>query len=259
VLKRFAKLVLGTLLVGYVVLGILLYLNQQRLLYHPTPDLKIPYKKMVLKQQGAKVAVYVLHPGKTDAIIYFGGNGESMAQSAPYLARQFPNFTCYLMDYRGYGASTGEPEEKSIYADALALYDTVAPHHRYINVGGRSLGTGVATYVAAQRDVRRVVLITPYESIKAVAQDLYPLFPVSLLLKDTYDSLSRVPRIKAQTLIIMAEKDRVIPKIHTQKLIEAFNPSQLKVIMIKNRGHQDISDDPDYFKVMQTFIREGSV
>jgi pimeloyl-ACP methyl ester carboxylesterase len=259
VLKRFAKLVLGTLLAGYIAIGILLYFNQQRLLYHPTPDIKMPYKRLVLKRPNAKVTVYVLHPGKKDAILYFGGNGESMAQSAPYIARQFPDFTCYLMDYRGFGASTGEPREKAIYGDALALYDTVMPKHRYINVGGRSLGTGVATYVAAHRFVKRLALITPYESIQAVAQERFPLFPVTFLLKDTYDSLSRVPRINAQTMIVMAEKDRVIPQVHTQKLIEAFNPSQLKVVVIKNRGHQDISDDPDYFKVMQDFIRKGSV
>ena len=251
------KVALVTLLVGYVALGIILYVKQKDMLYFPTPDLKIDYDGLVLKDAEVSVYVHVLNPGHKNAILYFGGNAESMAQSADYIAQQFPEFTCYLMDYRGYGSSTGEPSEEALYKDALALYDTVKPKHGRISIGGRSLGSGIATYVAARREVAKLALITPYDSIEAVAQDRYPMYPMSLLLKDNYNSIANVKKIKAKTFIVMAENDKVIPKKHTLKLIEAFKKEQLTTAVIKNRGHNDISNDERYYKIMQDFIGEG--
>lgn len=256
-LKRFIKIAMTTLLVGYVGIGVFLYSYQEKILYYPTPSIKIDYPRMVLHREGADVVIHVLNEGHKNAILYFGGNGESMAKSADYIAQQFPTFTCYLMDYRGFGESTGEPSEKAIYEDALALYDEVAKKHERISIGGRSLGTGVATYVAAHREVSKLALITPYDSIVSVAQERYPFYPADCLLKDKYDSLSRVKDIRSQTFIVIAQNDRVIPLEHTKRLIDAFKKEQLKVTVIKNRGHMDISDDAGYYKIMQEFIGEG--
>ncbi len=256
-LKRLAKIGLGTIIIGYVGIGVLLYSFQKELLYHPTPNVKIEYPQIVLHQEDAEVVVHVLNEGHQNAILYFGGNAESMAQSANYIAAQFPEFTCYLMDYRGFGESTGEPSEAALYGDALALYDRVAKKHERISIGGRSLGTGIATYVAAYREVSKLALITPYDSIVSVAQGRYPLYPADLLLKEKYDSLSRVKEIKAKTFIVVAQNDKVIPRVHTQNLINAFNKEQLQVRVIKNRGHIDISSDKIYYKIMQDFIGEG--
>jgi len=257
VLKRLLKIVFITFLFGYVGMGVFLYTYQEKILYHPTPNIKIDYPQMVLLRDGAKVVVHVLNPEHKNAILYFGGNAESMAQSADYIAQQFPEFTCYLMDYRGFGESTGEASEKVLYADALALYDEVVKKHDRISIGGRSLGTGIATYVAAHREVSKLALITPYDSIVSVAQGRYPLYPADWLLKDKYDSLNRVKDIKSQTFIVIAQNDKVIPRIHTQRLIDAFKKEQLQVTVIKNRGHMDISDDAGYYKIMQDFIGEG--
>ena len=256
-LKRLSKIVLFTLLFGYIAIGVLLYSFQEKLLYHPTPNLKTDYKSMVLHENGADIYVHILNSGYKNAILYFGGNGESMAKSSDYISQQFSEFTCYLMDYRGYGGSTGRPSQKAIFSDALTLYDKVKEKHERISIGGRSLGTGIAVYVASQREVSRLALITPYDSIKDVAQGRYPMYPASLLLKDTYNSLSFVPQIKAKTFIVLAENDKVIPHEYSQKLIDAFKKEQLKVTVIKNRGHMDISDDAGYYKIMQDFIGKG--
>ena len=256
-LKRLLKVAITTLLVGYVGIGAFLYSYQEKILYHPTPNVKIDYPQIVLSSKDVKVVVHVLNEGHKNAILYFGGNAESMAQSADYIAQQFPKFTCYLMDYRGFGSSTGEPSEKALYQDALALYDEVAKKHERISIGGRSLGSGIATYVAAHREVSKLALITPYDSIVSVAQGRYPLYPASLLLKDKYDSLSRAKNIKSETFIVIAQNDKVIPRVHAQRLIDAFQKEQLKVTIIKNRGHMDISDDARYYKIMQDFIGEG--
>ena len=256
-IKRVIKMVLVVFVLGYVGVGVLLYNFQSKLLYHPTADIKTNYSGVVLHRDSADVYVHILNQGHKNAIIYFGGNGESMALSSDYIAKQFPEFTCYLMDYRGYGSSTGEPSEKDIFADALALYDLVAKKHSKISIGGRSLGTGVAVYVASKREVSKLALITPYSSIADVAQGRYPIYPISLLLKDSYNSVSYAPKVKAKVFIVLAENDKVIPRKYSEKLIKAFKKEQLKVDIIKNRGHNDISNDDRYYKIMQEFIGKG--
>jgi len=245
------------LLLGYVGMGLFLYINQRDFLYFPTPDIVTPYTQMTLQNEKVSINIIVLNEGYENAILYFGGNAESMAQSSDYIAQQFPAFTVYLMDYRGYGGSTGVPTEKGLYSDALKLYDTIKPKHDRISIGGRSLGTAIATYVAAHREVSRLALITPFDSIVNVANGRYPIYPVSFLLHDTYDSKSRVQNIRAKTFIVMAQNDRIISKERTQQLIDAFDPSQLEVTTIENRGHNDISSDKRYYKIMQDFIGEG--
>jgi len=256
-IRRMIKSISILLLVGYVGMGVFLYLYQRDFLYHPTANIPTPYKTLTLHNNGESINVIVLNEGHENAILYFGGNAESMAQSSDYIAGQFPNFTVYLMDYRGFGGSTGVPTEESIYLDALTLYDAIKPKHTLVSIGGRSLGTGVATYVAAHRSVSKLALITPYDSIVNVAQERYPLYPVSLLLKDRYDSLSRIKNITAKTFIVMAQNDQVIPLERTQKLIDAFSKEQLEIEIIKNRGHMDISSDASYYRLMQDFIGEG--
>jgi esterase/lipase len=245
------------LFLGYIGMGLFLYINQRDFLYFPTPDISTPYKKMTLQNEGASINVLVLNEGHENAILYFGGNAESMAESSDYIAQQFPAFTVYLMDYRGYGGSTGEATEKGLYSDALKLYDTIKSKHDRISIGGRSLGSGIATYVAAHRKVSKLALITPFDSIVNVAQDRYPIYPVSFLLHDKYDSAGRIKSIRAKTFIVIAENDTIISSERTQELIKAFDPEQLEVTIIKNRGHADISSDARYYKIMQDFIGEG--
>jgi len=245
------------LLVLYVAFGMYLYFNQRNFLYFPTADSATKYSNITFKNDTDNINVIVLNTGNKNAILYFGANAESMASSADYIAKQFPQFTVYLLDYRGYGKSTGSASEDVLYKDALKLYDAIESKHGRISVGGRSLGSGIATYVAAHREVSKLVLITPYDSIVNVAQDKYPIYPVSLLLTQRYDSLGRVKMIDAKTLIIFSENDKVIPRESTQRLIEAFDRQNLKVIMIHNRGHIDISSDERYYKSVQDFIGEG--
>ena len=238
-------------------MGIFLYVYQRDFLYFPTANIETNYEEMTLKNENESINIIILNKGHENAILYFGGNAESMAGSADYIAQQFPTFTVYLMDYRGYGRSTGEATEEGIYSDALRLYDSIKMKHKRISIGGRSLGSGIATYVASKREISKLVLITPYDSIVSVAQSRFPIYPAKLLLKEEYNSLSRVKEIEAKTLIIMAELDSVIPQKHTEKLVDGFMSKQVDVIVIKNRGHIDISSDTKYYKSVQDFIGEG--
>ena len=248
---------LASILGVYLVIGLFLFVNQRDFLYHPTKKVSTNYKHLFLLNDNEKINVIILNEGQENAILYFGGNAESMAKSADYIAGQFPGLTVYLMEYRGYGFSTGQASEKALYSDALKLYDLAKKEHGGISVGGRSLGTAIATYVAAHRMVSKLALITPFDSIVSVAQGRYPLYPVKFLLHDQYDSASMVKEIKAKTFIVIAQNDKVIPRLNTEKLIEIFPKDQVMIEVIENRGHVDISSDARYYKIMKDFIGEG--
>jgi fermentation-respiration switch protein FrsA (DUF1100 family) len=119
------------------------------------------------------------------------------------------------------------------------------------------LGPGVGRDVAAKRVGAKLAKIHTFVIIVNVADARYPIYPVRLLLRDKYDTVSRVKQIKAKTFIVIAQNDEVIPRERTEALIKAFYPEQLETAVIKNRGHSDISSDERYYKIMQAFIGEG--
>ncbi len=111
-----------------------------------------------------------------------------------------------------------------VVRDAVALYDMVQKRHSKIVVVGRSLGSGVAAYLASLRTVERLVLVTPFDSVEAVAAEQFRFFPVRWLLRDRYESSKYVQSVSAPTLIVVAARDEVIPLARTQALYAQFRP-----------------------------------
>jgi len=248
--------IISIIAVVYIALCIVLYFFQRDLLYFPTPEINHSYKTISLKSGEETLQIIVLNEGKSNALIYFGGNNEAVANQAQEHSKDFANQTVYLANYRGYGGSTGTPTEDGLYEDALVLFDYVQKKHTAVSVMGRSLGTGVATYVAVNRLIHKLILVTPYDSIEAIAKSQYPLFPISLLLKDSYDSESRAPFISVPTLIVVAGKDSLIPADNTLNLVRAFRPKTLEVTVFKNAGHGDVSHLQDYHELLANFIMD---
>ena len=231
-----------------------MYLLQRKLLYYPTGKIPHSFPQLKLVNQNESIEVIVLNKGKNEAVLYFGGNAESVIYNAEDFLKSFPLHTVYLLNYRGYGESTGHPTENGIFSDALLLYDKIQEQHQKISVIGRSLGSGVAVYLASERPLHKMALITPYDSIKSLGQSKYIIFPVFLLLKDKYDSLSRVKHIHAQTIVLVAENDEIIPKKHSLRLINEFPPEQVTAKTIKNSGHNDISQKEEYYQYLKDFL-----
>lgn len=245
---------IGAALFCYLCAAGLLYAFQRYFLYFPSEKYEHSFERISVLSQGETIEVVVLNKGKNKAVLYFGGNAEAVVVNAePFLAN-FSDTTIYLVNYRGYGGSSGEPTEAAIYIDALAVYDEIKEHHSQISAVGRSLGSGVATYIAAQRDVTALALITPYDSILNVAKGKFMLFPVKLLLKDHYDSLSRAKNISAKVLVLAAEHDEVIPMSHTQRLIDEFKSDQVLSRIIRNANHNNLSNTPEFYQALREFL-----
>jgi len=238
----------------YLVVGLILFFTQRTFIYFPKPNQEHKEKDIFLKNGDCKIQVIVVNEGKKDAILYFGGNAEAVSMSTDYIAKQFPNHTSYMLSYRGYGLSTCEPTEKGLYSDAELLYDYVKERHEKISAGGRSLGSGIATHLASKRDLHKLVLITPYDSIMSIAQKKYFIYPISLIMKDKYLSGDNVKHFKTKTLLAIAEKDTLVTMENTQKLIDRFPKEQVEILIIKDANHINISQNEEYFNKVRDFV-----
>jgi pimeloyl-ACP methyl ester carboxylesterase len=243
----FIGLPVALLLCVYVGFCAVLFWSQDSFLYHPVPARPGDTGTAIsFEADGAKLLVST-HAGSGDtAVLYFGGNGEDVTQSLPRLASAFPHAAIYALHYRGYGGSTGTPSEKHLVADGLLLFNAIYQEHRDITVIGRSLGSGVAIQVASLRPAARLVLVTPYNSIAELAAQQFKYLPIKWLLRDKYESWQFAPRIGVPTTIIAAERDRVIPMDSTLRLLSHFRPGIATISVIRNAGHNDISEYPEY-------------
>lgn len=136
----------------------------------------------------------------------------------------------------------------------MAIFDFVTDQHSSISVFGRSLGTAMALYVAANRQIERMALVSPFDSLKNVAQSHYPLFPAKWLLKDQYDNLGLVERINNPTLVITAEQDRIIPPKHSANLVKALQHAEVESHALNYTGHNDISYAPAFNELLEDFF-----
>ena len=227
-----------------------------RELVYPRRGTRLPVDDAMheLEVDGTILRGWVVNPGCDRVLVYFGGNGERLDRWRETVAHHFPGHTTYLMAYRGYGASEGEPSQPALSADAVALVDHVTRRHSRapVDVLGRSLGSGVAMHVATQRTVAHVVLVTPFDSLVATAADLFPGLPVARLIADHWDSAAIASAVRAPTLVLRAARDVVVRPARTDALIEVL-PDPV-VISFPDADHTTISDDPGYWTSIAAFF-----
>ncbi|MGP8307711.1 alpha/beta hydrolase [Vibrio sp. YIC-376] len=249
------KSMLVTLVVCYAIFTLTFYSLQRRFLYFPQLASDV-YGEMntCFVVDGAQLFGWVLNEGQPKALIYYGGNAESIEANIPLFKTMVPNYTIYLIPYRGYGNNLGTPTEEVLYSDAVQVFHSVESKHDSVSLMGRSLGSGIATYVAAHQKVDKLILVTPFDSIENVAKDIYWMFPISWLIKDRYRSADRVKDITAQTYIFIAEEDQVIPRARTEQLIAKFDGQLEDVVVIPGAGHNTISQFPSYISRLQRIL-----
>jgi pimeloyl-ACP methyl ester carboxylesterase len=261
VLKVVAAVVIGVPLIAFLL--------QQQLIFHPRPmsdaerqDIRLRFAKgqNVFAQAADGTRLHAWHlPGPPGAplVLYFGGNAEEVSWMLGEATAAAPNVAWLLVDYRGYGGSQGSPGEEALSADALLWYDRFSPQAKKIIVFGRSLGSGVAVRLAAERKVDAVVLVTPFDSMVAVGKRHYPYLPVSLLLKHRFDSISRAPKMTAPLLCVVAMRDSIIPAEHAKLLYDAWGGPK-RWVPLEEAGHNTADAHPNYWRSINAFLSERS-
>lgn len=236
-----------------------LFFLQRSMIYFPQPGSAASAASSIeLPVDGATLQVTVRPLAGSKAMIYFGGNAQDVSASLPELSAAFPDRAIFLMHYRGYGRSSGAPSEAALQKDALVLFDRVHAAHPDVVVIGQSLGSGIAVRLASQRPVARLVLVTPFDSLQELAAAQFPMFPVRWLLADKFESGRYAPIVTAPTLIIAAEQDEVIPRSSTDRLHARFAPGVAKFVVLPGTGHNTISANPLYWRLLGGAVAEAS-
>jgi dienelactone hydrolase len=209
--------------------------NQRRLVFNPTVEREVKSPRssghrtrpVVLRaKDGTRLCGWLmtpLAPGKHPAVIYFGGRSEEVSWVVRDAGKLFPGMAVLAVNYRGYGESHGVPAEIHMIEDGCMLFDWMAGSvhvdARRIAVVGRSLGSGVAVQVAKERPAHSVVLITPYDSILAIAKRKFRVMPIEYMLRHRFESIKYAPSLKVPTFVLRAASDDVVPHSHTDQLV----------------------------------------
>jgi len=256
-------------LLAFVALGVplLMYLLQDRLLFFPQPlgaaaraaiGRQFPFAREVFVRgdSGERLQAWYVPGGpRKPLVIYFGGNAEEVSGMLEDAHTRVPGLGWLLVSYRGYGGSEGKPSEAAITADALrwhayAVEDLGATE---VIAFGRSLGSGAAVFLASQRPLKAVVLVTPFDSLVEVAAHHYPLLPVRALLRHPFDSVSRAPGISAPLLCVAATRDDVIPPVHAHRLYEAWGGPK-RWLLLEEAGHNTTDSHPLFWQNVTDFL-----
>jgi pimeloyl-ACP methyl ester carboxylesterase len=260
------RIVEWLLVVAALIIGIpaAAWLSQERLIFFPQPltdttHLPAHAKPLdVVAADGTRLSGFQIagaaHPAPV--LLYFGGNAEEISWTLA--DPRWPKaWTIAGLNYRGYGRSEGKPGEPALIADGLALFDAVAARQdvdpKRIVVMGRSLGTGVAARVAAERPVAGAVLISPYDSLVEIGRGHYPWLPVSWLLRHRFDSLAAIKEARVPMLTIVGTADGIIPLSRSRALYEAW-PGPKRWIALEGAGHNNVSMAFEFWEGIGRFL-----
>ncbi len=253
------------IIAGYAALMLFVYLIQERFIFKPEklkPDFvykyDIPFKELFI-DVAAGVRINGLHfyaKNPLGLILYFHGNTRSIKGWAKY-ARDFYRYQydVVLVDYRGFGKSTGRKSEKEMLNDVQIVYDTLAVqyHENHIIVYGRSLGSGFAAKLASDNSPRYLILDSPYYSFTKAVQRFIPVLPMRYVLRYRLQTDKWIRKVNCHTYIIHGSKDWLIPISQSQKL-QQLNPRKITLITIEGGGHNNLPSFPEYHNFLRDIL-----
>jgi len=190
--------------------------------------------------------------GARTLILGFGGNAWNAQDVAEYLHEIFPKHDVVAFHYRGYSPSTGSPSAEGLIADAPLVYDAAiaATKPARVVAAGFSIGTGVAAQLTKSRKLDGLILVTPFDSLKAVAQSMYPWLPIGPLFAHEIDAASPLGKSQLPVAIIAAERDEIVPAERTAALRKVI-PNLVYDRTIARAGHNDIYARSDFQEAMR--------
>lgn len=269
ILKSLLRIIRGVV-IGLIIGGFLLYLFQDKFIFMPqditkttlecTLRLSESIEEINLKtKDGTNLHGWFINNKSTEVtnlLFYFGGNAEEVSYMVDEF-RRYADWSAVFINYRGYGLSEGSPSEKNLYSDALEIYDYFLEKREINNtkivVMGRSIGTGVATYLASNRKSDGVILISPYDSLISVGQEKFPIYPINLMVKHKFNSIERAPKIIVPLKIIIASEDQIIPPWHSKDLAKKWG-GKVDIKEIQGEDHNSVSDNEEYWKFIKEFL-----
>ena len=220
----------------YLSITAILYFSQRNLLYHPSENnysgdqLTVTIDKVKITTEDNLELLAWYHEKDIinfKTILYLHGNAGSL-ENRIHKINNFEdiNINFLLLSWRGFSGNKGQPTEQGLYIDAKAAIKWLKEkgiENQNIIIYGESLGTGIATEIAQNKNYAGVILESPFTSMIEAGSSKYPIFPIKLLLKDKYESNKKIKNIKSPILIMHGEQDRIVPFRMGKKLYELAN------------------------------------
>lgn len=267
---------LQIVLLVYLGLMVLIYFKQSSLVFLPEmdrgfraspADIGLPFTPLQLATADGETLDGWFVPADTKRetrglVVFFHGNAGNIGHRLDYL-RMFHDLglATLIIDYRGYGLSSGSPSEKGTYLDAEAAWRHATrvlgfPAERVV-IFGESLGGAVAAQLAAENRPAALVVASTFTSVPDMGIDLYPLLPIRLLAHIRYDSLERLSKINCPLLVIHSRNDDIIPFAHGQRLFAAARPP--KQLLEIAGGHNDgfVFGRADWVRQLDGFLQQA--
>ncbi|MES2329428.1 MAG: alpha/beta fold hydrolase [Bacteroidota bacterium] len=254
------------ILVGIVIISIVIYFVQEKFIFKPEKlkaDFRFqydsPFEELFFDTApGVRInGLHFFRENPKGLILYFHGNTRSIKGWAKY-ARDFfrYDYDVILIDYRGFGKSTGKRTEKDMLADTQFIYEKLLEKYQQhdILVYGRSMGSGFAAKIAADNSPRYLILDAPYYSFLKVVERFLPIVPVKWVLRFHLRTDKWIRKVNCHTYIIHGTKDWLIPIRHSEKL-QAFSPNKITLIRIHGGGHNNLPSFPEYHNFVRDILK----
>lgn len=270
-------LIIGSVAVGAIVaFGLYLYLSQDRMFFFPTVEMEASPADIGLDFDDISIEVgdsekihawYV--PVRTDdnadnnrstpTVLFFHGNGGNISHRLPTIDLAVGlGANIMLLDYRGYGRSSGSPSEDNMYTDAEACYrwltETKATPPDQIILFGRSLGGAVAIELATRVECAGLIVESSLTSAKAMGNLMFPYFPVGLLLKHKFASIEKIRNVNCPILVAHSKNDDMIPFQMGRALFEKARRPKRMVQIAGLHNERHYMQDPSYRKCLEDIL-----
>jgi uncharacterized protein len=219
----------------------------------------IPFRELNFDvEEGARInGLHFYRENPKGLILYFHGNTRSIKGWAKY-AKDFYryDYDVVLVDYRGFGKSTGKRSETEMLDDMQFVYTSLSKQYseNHLIVYGRSLGSGFAAKVASDNNPRYLILDAPFYNFRKVIERFLPMLPIRLVLRYHLRTDRWIPKVKCPVYIIHGTKDWLIPISHSERL-QRINPRKIILIRIHGGGHNNLPKFDEYHNFMRDILK----
>ena len=259
---------LSIIVMIYCLIGILLFYMQDKIMFHPAPlkadynyNFHTPYKEVNLAYNATSNINIIQFTTKDSVpkgvVLYFHGNQDNIARYEQYATNFTKNgYEVWMMDYAGFGKSTGSFTEQNTYDWSLLLYKLArarfAPDS--IVLYGKSMGTGFATQLASVRDCKQLILETPYYSYPSVMGVYFPIYPVERIIRFKVPAWQYLQQVTAPVTLFHGTDDGVIRYSNAQRLKPFLKPND-EFITIEGGSHNDLPTYPIFQQKLDSLLK----
>lgn len=251
---------------GIALLSVLAYFLQERFIFKPeklAQDFQfkydIPFREYFFDvEPGVRInGLHFYREAPAGLILYFHGNSRSIKGWAKY-AKDFYryNYDVVLVDYRGFGKSTGKRSEKEMLDDMQFVYETLLKQYneQHLIIYGRSIGSGFASKLASDNKPRYLILDAPYYSFRKVVERFLPILPVKYVLRYHLRTDKWIRKVNCHTYIIHGTRDLLIPIRHSERL-QKLNPHKITLIRIHGGRHNNLPKFDEYHNFVRDILK----